>query len=88
MAMKLVFRDTAFKHGLTREQITYALSNLVKCKRVFNKKFDNHNIWAIALLPNGNDCEIVYMYDNIETIVVFHAMSPTRKSFSKEIERK
>ena len=57
-------------------------------KRELNERYDNHNIWVIALLPNGNDCEIVYMYDNIDTIVVFHAMKPARKSFIKEVERR
>lgn len=60
--MRIIFTKSAFKHGLTKNQITYALSNIIKSKRIYNKKYDSHNIWVIALLPNGNDCKLVYLY--------------------------
>ncbi len=86
--MKLVFRDSAFKHDLTEEQLSYAFANALKSKRIYNKEFDYENIWAVGILPNGCDCEFIYYYQDMETAVIFHAMSPARKSFMQELERK
>ncbi len=86
--MKLIFRDSAFKHGLTKEQLIYVFSNVVKSRRIYSSEFDYENIWALGILPNGNDCEFIYYYQDSETAVIFHAMSPARKSFTQEIERK
>ena len=86
--MKIVFRESAFKHGLTEEQLSHAFSNVVKSKRTNSKEFDYENIWAVGILPNGNDCEFIYYYQDMETAVIFHAMSPARKSFTNELERK
>ena len=86
--MKIVFRESAFKHGLTDEQLSYVFSNVVKSKRVNSKEFDYENIWAIGILQNGKDCEFIYYYQDMETAVIFHAISPARKSFTNEVERK
>lgn len=86
--MKIVFRESAFKHGLTEEQLSHAFSNVVKSKRINSKEFDYENIWAVGILPNGNDCEFIYYYQDMEKAVIFHAMSPARKSFTNEVERK
>ena len=86
--MKLIYRDSAFKHDLTQDQLIYAFSNIIKSKRVYSKEFDVENIWAVGILPNGNDCELIYFYQDVETAVIFHAMSPARKTFTDELERK
>ena len=86
-AMKLIFRDSAFRHGLTQEQLCYAFGNVIKSKRIYSKEFDYENIWAIGFLPNGNDCELIFFYQDLDTAIIFHAMSPARKSFVDEMER-
>ena len=86
--MNILFRSSAFKHNLTEDEIIYAFSNIVKSKRMENAKFDFENIWAVSILPNGKSCELIYFYQDIDNVVIFHAMSPARKTFVKELERK
>jgi hypothetical protein len=85
--MNIVFKESALKHGLNKEQLIYGISNIVKSRRVYNKNFDTYNYWAICILPSGATCELAYMYHNFETMIVFHAMSPARNSFVRELEK-
>jgi hypothetical protein len=86
--MNIIVKDSALKHGLTEKEILYAVENQFKSKRFFNKEREVSNIWSLSILPNGNNCEIVYSYEGLDTIIVFHAMTPARKSFIQNVERK
>ena len=86
--MNILIRNSALKHNLTEDEIDYAFLNIFRSKRVYSKKYDYENIWAIGILPNGNSCELIFSYKDIDTAIIFHAMSPARKSFTKKLERK
>lgn len=86
--MKVIIKNSALKHGLNKEDILSPFNNQIKSKHFFNKKRQVSNFWVLGILPNGTNCEIVYSYKNLDSIVVFHAMTPARKSFIKSVERR
>lgn len=86
--MNILITPSSLKHNLTKNDVIYGYTNIIKSKRKYNKTYDYENIWALSLLQNGNNCEIIYFYKDIDTVVIIHAMSPARKSFIKEIERR
>lgn len=86
--MKLVFKQSAFKHGLTEEQIAYAVQNVVKYKNKFSEINGSHTQWAISTLPSGKTCELIGFFQGADNFVVFHAMCPARKTFIDEVSRR
>ena len=70
--MYVVIKDSALKHGMSEDDILCALNNQIKSKRFFNTQRRVSNIWALCILSNGNNCEIVYAYKNLDSIIVFH----------------
>ena len=86
--MKVKIKDSALKHGLTKDEVLFAFKNQIKHKRFFNQERQVSNVWSLAILPNGKNCEIVYTYKDMDSVIVFHAMTPARKSFIRSVERK
>lgn len=86
--MQIRVLDSALKHGLTEEDILWALENsqlhnTVRRSGNVNKEVD----LVLGTLKNGNLCEIMSTISYDETqVVVFHAMTPPRKDFLKKIE--
>ena len=82
--------DSALKHGLTEEDILFALENSQMCNTVkqsgnVNKEVD----LVLGLLPDGNLCEIMATLSLDDTeVVVFHSMKPPCKDFLRKIEGK
>ena len=76
---------SANKHNLTDEEIRHAINNIV-CDKTKQKDGKNYH-FAIGLLPSGKTCEMVFFVEHIDQVVVFHAMSPARKQFIKEVQR-
>ena len=86
--MNIRVLDSALKHGLTEEDVIYAIensqmSNTVTRSGNVNKEVD----LVLGVLPNGNLCEIMatLSYDESE-VVVFHAVQPPSKDFINKIE--
>ena len=65
------FNDSAFKHGITEENIRYALNN----PRYEGALDDDENRFIVLGFDNsGNLLEILYNCIDDETLNVFHAM--------------
>ena len=88
--MQVRVLESALKHGLTEEDIQFALENsqmytTVEQRGNVNKEVD----LVLGTLPDGNLCEIMSALSFDETeVVVFHAMKPPCKDFLKKIEGK
>lgn len=86
--MILIIKQSALKHGLTEGQIAYAVQNVIKYKNKVSKENGALTKWAVSTLPNGKTCELIGFFQEMETFVVFHAMSPARKVFINEVSRR
>jgi len=75
------FNDAAFKHGIIKENICYALWH-----PLHEQLLENYvNKWlVIGYDTAGNLIEIAYNIIDDDTINVFHAM-PCRKKFISQI---
>ena len=75
------YNKAAFKHGITEDNIRYALSH-----PLHEQLLESYiNKWlVIGYDTAGNLLEIAYNIIDDETINVFHAM-PCRKKFAKEL---
>ena len=74
------FRESAFKHGQSREDIVHALENKIGSRQVPPKWGQNR---VLAFGPNlrGNLIEVIYSVD-ADSINVFHAQ-PARPAGMK-----
>ncbi len=86
--MKIVILQSALKHGLTGDDIAYALRHVQKSRTIEKEGNINKEVeYVLAILPNGNLCELGTTYShNEQSIVVFHALTPPTKGFLKKIE--
>lgn len=84
--MNIKILDSALKHHLTEDEVKFASQNIV-CDKAKNK---NGNIvhLAVGILPNGKTCELIYFVEHFEEVVVFHAMSPAKNNFVKEVQKR
>ena len=85
--MNVICEESALKHGLTEEEIATAFEQSVKYKNRENNNDGAFVRMVIGVLPNGNTCELIGFFSNMDEFVVFHAMSPARQSFINEVER-
>lgn len=85
--MKVICEESALKHGLTREEIAVAFEQSVKYKNRDCNRNGSFVRMIIGVLPNGKTCELIGFFSNMDEFVVFHALSPARKSFISEVER-
>ncbi len=86
--MQIRVLESALKHGLTEEDIRFALENSQMHNTVSRSGNVNKEVdLVLGSLPNGNLCEIMstLSYDENE-VVVFHAMQPPCKDFLMKIE--
>lgn len=85
--MNIKILNSAKKHGLTENEISYAMKNILFSKRKNNADIDRLVFMAIGLLENGTTCELTYSLNLMKNFyVVFHAMSPARNSYIREIK--
>jgi uncharacterized DUF497 family protein len=78
----VVFRDSAFKHGYTEEDIYNAIQ-----ERRYDEFFDNENRYLlIGPDRNGNLMEILYNITGDDRVRVFHAMK-CRKEYYALVSR-
>jgi len=73
------FNESAFRHGISREDILYAYNN-----RIYDAAVDGlpEKYAVIGFDRAGNHLEILYNPVDDNTISIFHAMK-ARKSFIK-----
>ena len=88
--MKIVIIQTALKHGLTKNDIRYALRHVQKSRTVKRGGNINKEVeYVLAILPNGNPCELVTMFSfDEQSVVVFHVFAPPTKGFLKTLNRR
>jgi uncharacterized DUF497 family protein len=83
LRIEVKFNESAFKHGVTEEDIRGALSSVLfdEADRKASDKY-----LALGFDTNGNLLEVIYNIIDENTINVFHAMK-CRKEYIKLIER-
>ena len=85
-----IIAKSAFKHGLTRDEILFALKHCLKYKTITKAGNPNKTVdMVLGHLKNGKSCELIISqtFDE-EYVFVFHANSPATKGFLKELEGK
>ena len=85
--MNVICEKSALKHGLTEEEIATAFEQSVKFKNRDSNRNGAFVRMVIGVLPNGKTCELIGFFSTMDEFVVFHALSPARKSFISEVER-
>lgn len=79
--------NSALKHGLTRQEIHYALRHQVKSQIRTSDK-DRDSVLTVGILPSGKLVEIVgIIIEEVDLILVIHAFTPVTKGFLKQIRR-
>jgi uncharacterized DUF497 family protein len=79
MYLKIEFNQTAFKHGITKQDIRFAIDTAIYDASIDADDFDNKFL-IIGFDSNVNLLEIMYNAVDEDTISVFHAMR-CRKQF-------
>ena len=86
--MKIKILESARKHGLTNEDIEYGIANTVNSTYMQNDKTDQLLRFSFGPLPDGRICEFLSFFeDDLETIVVFHALTPPTENFMKRFRK-
>ena len=84
--MNVKVLDSALKHDLKEDEVKYASQHIV-CDKVKKRK-DNIVHFAVGILPNGKTCELVFYIEHFGQVVIFHAMSPAKNEFVKEVQKR
>ncbi len=85
--MNIRVLDSALKHGLDESEIKHAMENSVCSKSRKNAK--GNNVYScVGILPTGQTCELMFYINKFFQHVVFHAMSPARNAFVKDVQSK
>jgi uncharacterized DUF497 family protein len=83
MSLEIVFTSSAFKHGISEENIRWVLLNHLADGLI---EEDNETKYiSIGFDKSGNLLEIMYDYIDEQTIKVFHAMR-CRRQFYEMLE--
>ena len=78
--------DSAKKHDLKESEIKFALENCI-CSKVKKNERGNEITLCIGILPTGQTCELIFYVNKYLEHVVFHAMTPARNDFVKQVKR-
>ena len=85
--MNIKILDSALKHELSENEIRHAMENSVCSKSKKNSR--GNVIWlCVGILPTGQTCELMFYVNKFFEHVVFHAMSPARNQFVKDVQSK
>ena len=82
MAPEIIYVSSAFKHGVTKDDIIRAFETFIYEDML--EDFYNKHI-LLGFNTRGNLIEVMYNRISVEAIKVFHAM-PCRKVFREMIE--
>lgn len=72
--------DSAFKHGLTEEEIISAWDNCFLTKTRVNMEAGNEQIMGVGTAYNGKIVEMVALA-RFDRYIVFHALTPPTQKF-------
>ena len=78
MELKFIFRDTAFKHGLTEADIKHAFET---CQHVGQYKDRTNVLLLLGFDTKANPIEILYNEFGDSCVNVFHAMHCQNKFY-------
>jgi uncharacterized DUF497 family protein len=82
MEPEIVYIPSAFKHGITAENIRWVLSHHLADGTIVGT--DENKYVAIGFDKSGNLLEIMYNHIDDRTVKVFHAMK-CRKQFREDL---
>jgi uncharacterized DUF497 family protein len=83
MEPEIIYIPSAFKHGITVENIRWALSHHLADGTI--EEADENKYIAIGFDKAGNLLEIMYNHIDERTVKVFHAMK-CRKQFREDLD--
>ena len=83
MALEIVYKQSAFKHGITKSDILWAF-NTAEFDRLV-EGFDNKYL-LLGFSMNGNLLEVMYNDLGKDQVSVFHAM-PCRNALRSLLEQ-
>jgi uncharacterized DUF497 family protein len=86
MYLKIEFNRTAFKHGITKQDIRFAIDTAIYDAAIDDDGADNKFL-IVGFDSNVNLLEVMYNVIDEDTINVFHAMR-CRKQFLHLIRAK
>jgi uncharacterized DUF497 family protein len=82
MEPEIIFIPSAFKHGITAENIRWTLSHHLADGTI--EKTGENKYVAVGFDKSGNLLEIMYNHIDEQTVKVFHAMK-CRKQFREDL---
>lgn len=85
--MNIKVLDSALKHELDESEIRHAMKNSVCSKSKKNSRGIEIYL-CVGILPTGQTCELMFYINKFFEYVVFHAMSPARNQFVKDVQAK
>ena len=86
MPVEIIFNQSAFKHGITEQDIRSALSTFL-IDIAFGEGIDNYEKYLIIGFDSkGNLIEVMYNIIDEQNINIFHAMK-CRKEYLKLLKR-
>ncbi|MDR3324550.1 MAG: hypothetical protein LBS82_00990 [Spirochaetaceae bacterium] len=83
MELEIVFIPAAFKHGISAENIQWALSHHLADGVI--EEADENRYVAVGFDKTGNLLEIMYNHIDERTVKVFHAMR-CRRQFREDLD--
>jgi uncharacterized DUF497 family protein len=83
MEPEIIYIPSAFKHGISAENIRWALSHHLADGTI--GEADGNRYVAIGFDKSGNLLEIMYNHIDEQTVKVFHAMK-CRKQFREDLD--
>jgi uncharacterized DUF497 family protein len=88
MQIEIVFVPAAFKHGISAENIRWALENYL-IYGIIAEENDKTKYLAIGFDKYGRLLEVMYNYIDEQTVTVFHAMRCRRQFYDRwEVQEK
>lgn len=80
--MNVKILPSARKHRLTDEEISFGIASTLESVFQENAETDQLIRFSLGVLPDGRVCEFLSFFeDDMETIVVFHALVPPTDKF-------
>ena len=87
--MNVKILPSARKHGLTDEEVSFGIAGTLESVIRENDKTGQMVRFSLGVLPDGRVCEFLSFFeDDIETIVVFHALVPPTQKFLKMFRKR
>jgi uncharacterized DUF497 family protein len=86
MHIEIVFNNSAFKHGITEQDIRSALTTFLVDIALDDNIDEHEKFLIIGFDTKGNLLEIMYNIIDRQNINIFHAMK-CRKEYLKLLER-